>query len=95
MSTDRQRLLRLARTRKFLSATRSSDSGIHSDQLTRLVAEGALERVARGRYPLAGAEITEPHGLVLAALVAPAGVICLLSALSFHVGVDPNLVLAR
>lgn len=84
MPTDRDRLLRIARSRTFLSAADIAKSGIHTQQLTRLVADGTLERVARGRYRLAAAEISEHHALVLASLAAPAGVICLLSALSFH-----------
>jgi predicted transcriptional regulator of viral defense system len=61
-----------------------SRAGIHTQELTRLVADGTLDRVGPGRYRLAGAEITEHHGLALAAAAAPGGVICLLSALSFH-----------
>lgn len=61
-----------------------AQAGFHTQQLTRLVADGTLERITRGRYFLAGAEVTEHHELVLAAAAAPAGVICLLSALSFH-----------
>jgi predicted transcriptional regulator of viral defense system len=57
---------------------------VHTQHLTSLVREGTLERVARGRYRLAGSPITEHHGLVLAAAIVPRGVICLISALSFH-----------
>lgn len=84
MPTDRKRLLDLARSRTYVSARQVSESGIHTEHLSRLVADGTLERVARGQYRLAEAGITEHHGLVLAALAAPAGVVCLLSALSFH-----------
>lgn len=84
MLSERQRILSLAHSCPFLSASEVSRAGIHTEHLTRLVADGTLERVARGQYRLAEAEITEHHGLVLAALAAPAGVICLLSALSFH-----------
>ena len=45
---------------------------------------GALERVARGRYRLPDAPITEHHGFALVAAAVPKAVICLLSALSFH-----------
>jgi predicted transcriptional regulator of viral defense system len=83
-TTDRDRLIGLARAHGFLSAEEVSQAGIHSHQLTRLVADGTLERIARGRYRLAGSEVTEHHGLVLAAVAAPGAVICLLSALSFH-----------
>jgi len=58
--------------------------GIHRQTLTRLVAEGQLERVSRGVYRSREADVTESHGLVLAAAAAPQGVVCLLSALVFH-----------
>ena len=61
--------------------------GIHPQTLKRLVESGKLERVARGRYRLPDPDyaLTEHHGLVLASAAAPSGVICLLSALQFHV----------
>jgi predicted transcriptional regulator of viral defense system len=59
-------------------------AGFHSQTLTRLVEAGKLERVARGRYRLPNAPTTEHHGLALVAATVPKGVICLLSALSFH-----------
>ena len=80
----RSRVLALARSRGVLRAAAVSEAGIHTQQLTRLVAEGELERVARGCYRLAATEVTEHHGLALAAAAAPAGVICLLSALNYH-----------
>jgi predicted transcriptional regulator of viral defense system len=52
--------------------------------LSRLVRAGTLERVARGRYRLTDAPVTEHHGLALAAAAVPDGVVCLISALSFH-----------
>jgi predicted transcriptional regulator of viral defense system len=83
-ATDRERLIALARAHGFVSTQAVSRAGIHSQQLTRLVADGTLERIARGRYRLAGFEVTEHHGLVLAATTVPDAVLCLLSALSFH-----------
>jgi predicted transcriptional regulator of viral defense system len=80
----RERIVALARPRGFLSASAVAEAGIHTQELTRLVEDGTLERVARGRYRLADADITEHHALALAAVAAPAGVVCLLSALSFH-----------
>jgi predicted transcriptional regulator of viral defense system len=82
--TERERLVALAGSRGFLTAREAAGAGIHSQNLTRLVAEGTLERIARGRYRLQAADTTEHHSLARAAAVAPAGVICLLSALSFH-----------
>ncbi len=43
-----------------------------------------LDRPARGLYVLAGADVTEHHGLAAACRRVPHGVVCLLSALQFH-----------
>lgn len=85
MSTpDHARLLALAKRRGVITAGEAARAGIHSQHLTRLVAEGVLERITRGHYRLAGRPITEHHGLAVAARAVPHGVICLLSALAFH-----------
>lgn len=52
--------------------------------LTRLERSGHVERVRRGIYVAVDAEWTERHAFVEVAKQAPRGVICLLSALSFH-----------
>ena len=85
--TDSQRILKLAAHQGLISARDVEAAGLHTQALTRLVREGQLERVARGRYRLPDPdyELTEHHGLVLASAAAPSGVICLLSALQFHV----------
>jgi predicted transcriptional regulator of viral defense system len=80
----RLRILSLAKPQNYVTARAVSQAGIHTQELTRLVADGTLERVGPGRYRLANAEITEHHGLAMAAAAAPDSVICLLSALSFH-----------
>lgn len=61
MTTDavRDRLLSLARGRGVLPTREVAGAGLHRDQLTRLVREGALERVGRGLYQLPDAEVTE------------------------------------
>ncbi len=82
--THRQQLLKLARRRHGLVTRDVVGAGIHRQVLSRLVREGELERVARGCYRLSEAPITEHHGLALAAAAVPHGVVCLLSALSFH-----------
>lgn len=83
-TTDRDRLLALARARGFFTARDAVAAGIHSSQLAALLAEGMLERVARGRYRFADADVTERHGFAVASAVAPDAVVCLLSALNFH-----------
>ena len=82
--TDRDRLLALVHRRGVITARTAARAGIHSQQLTRLTAEGVLERIARGQYQLAERPVTEHHGLVVVTRAVPRGVICLLSALNFH-----------
>ena len=83
-ATDRDRTLKLARRASGVSPRELANVGIHRQVLTRLVAEGRIERIARGLYRLAEQPITEHHGLAVAAAAVPHGVICLLSALQYH-----------
>jgi len=83
-TTRRDRLLRLLQRRGTVAAAEAAGRGIHSQELTRLVAEGVIERVARGQYRRAGRPITEHHALAVVARAVPRGVICLVSALGFH-----------
>ena len=84
IATSSTRLLRLARRHGSVSRQEVTEANIHTQTLSRLVRAGTLERVARGRYRLPNAPVTEHHGLALVAAAAPKAVICLLSALSFH-----------
>lgn len=83
-ATDRQRTLKLARRARGVTPRELADLGIHRQVLTRLVAQGEIERVARGVYRMPEQPISENHGLALAAVAVPQGVICLLSALQYH-----------
>jgi predicted transcriptional regulator of viral defense system len=83
-ATNRERTLKLARRAQGVTPRELADQGIHRQVLTRLVAEGEIERVTRGVYRLPEQPITENHGLALAAAAVPQGVICLLSALRYH-----------
>lgn len=82
--TNRERTLKLARRARGVTPRELADQGIHRQVLTRLVADGQIERVARGVYRLPEQPTTENHGLALAAAAVPLGVICLLSALQYH-----------
>src|SRR5581483_3189269 len=82
--TARERTMRLARRPQGVTAHELSDAGVHRQALTRLVADGKLERVARGLYRLPDQTFTEHHALAIAAAAVPQGVVCLLSALAFH-----------
>ena len=83
-ATDRDRLLRAARRRGALSAREAPELGIHSQQLSRLVAEGRLQRINRGQYRWPDHPVTEHYALAVTAKAVPNAVICLLTALSFH-----------
>lgn len=52
--------------------------------LRRLVARGELVKHGRGLYSLPDAPVTEHHSLAQACKRVPHGVVCLLSALSYH-----------
>lgn len=84
IATSSTRLLRLARRHGSVCRREVTEANIHTQTLSRVVRAGTLERVARGRYRLPNAPVTEHHGLALVAAAAPKAAICLLSALSFH-----------
>jgi predicted transcriptional regulator of viral defense system len=81
---QRSRLQTLARRRGLFTAADARGAGVHSQELTRLLGAGGIQRVARGQYRFAEKPITEHHALAVAARAVPRGVICLLSALSYH-----------
>ncbi len=58
--------------------------GITQATVTRLEREGSVIRLGRGLYQLPDAPLDIHHSLAEAAKLAPRGVICLVSALSFH-----------
>jgi predicted transcriptional regulator of viral defense system len=59
-------------------------AGIHPSTLYSLVKNGKLERISRGVYRLTDYPPLSNPDLILIAKRIPKGVICLLSALSFH-----------
>jgi predicted transcriptional regulator of viral defense system len=82
--TSRAAVLSEAKRNGVVLAREVLRRGIHTQTLTRLVAEGRLERVSRGVYAWPDADVTEHHSLVLASAAVPNGVVCLVSALVFH-----------
>ena len=86
MGTDTsvQKLLGHTRKNSVIRARELDDLGISRVYLTRLVRDGRLERISRGLYQLPESDITRHFTLIQAAKRVPSGVICLLSALSFH-----------
>lgn len=59
-------------------------AGIHRSTLYALVKNGKLERISRGVYRLTDSPSLSNPDLIIVAKRIPKGVICLLSALSFH-----------
>lgn len=79
-----ERLLELARAKGVLRAGDLAALCIPRVYLSRLVDRGLLIKTGRGLYVPSDAEFTEHHTLAEASRRVPDGIICLLSALSFH-----------
>jgi len=83
-TTLEQAVLALAGQRPLLRARDLAAHGLPTMALSRLVAAGQLERVARGVYSLPGRPLSEHRSLAEVALRVPQGIVCLLSALRVH-----------
>jgi len=84
MPTASEEILAIAKLQRIIRPRDLAARGIARERLIRPLREGALTRAARGVYMLAGAPVTEHHGLALVGKQAPNAVLCLLSALQFH-----------
>lgn len=82
--TATERVLALARRWGVVRTRDLTQRGIAPVYLRRLEERGLLVRSGRGLYRLADGDVTEHHDLAGAAKRVPHGVVCLLSALSFH-----------
>ena len=82
--TAKSRALQIVRSKGAVTGRDLEEAGLPRQYLQRLYEQGVLERVGRGVYALAGADVTEHHTLVEATRRVPHGVVCLLSALRFH-----------
>lgn len=83
-STHEQTVLELAKAKSLLRARDLAQHALPTIALSRLVAAGKLDRVARGVYGLPGRAISEHRSLAEVALRVPQAVVCLLSALRVH-----------
>ena len=77
-------ILQMARKTGVVRAREIREAGLHSEYLRRLCKSGQLIRTGRGLYVLADGDFTEHHSLAEACKRVPHGIICLLSALSYH-----------
>lgn len=78
------KVLTLARKAGVLRPRDLVTYGIPRVVLSRLRLREVLKRVGRGLYVLPGSDLSEHHTLAEACKRVPHGVVCLLSALSFH-----------
>jgi len=76
--------IRLLKAKGSVRPRDLAEHGIPPDYLDRLYRRGLVERVSRGVYSWPEAEVTEHHSIAEAVRQVPRGVICLLTALSFH-----------
>lgn len=82
--TSQQKLLDLFSTQGVIRSRDLNHYGIPRVELSRLCDRGIIQRVGRGLYRLANAQITEHQTLAEAGKAIPNGIVCLLSALRFH-----------
>lgn len=80
----RKRVLGILKSKGLARPRELARHGITRSVLQRMSERGEIERVRRGLYALPGAMTSEHQSLVEASKRVPSGVICLLSALSFH-----------
>lgn len=84
VATIEKSTLGLARRKGLLRARDLKAQGLPTVVLTRLVAAGKIQRVARGIYSLPNKQVSAHRSLAEVALRVPRGVVCLLSALRVH-----------
>lgn len=83
-TAKRDQILKLFQKSGVLRTRDITAAGIARTYLNRLLAEGLIDRPARGLYVLSDGNPTEQRSLVEAARRVPQGVVCLISALQFH-----------
>jgi len=76
--------LRAAGIGAFFRPSQLEEAGLTREQLPALVRSGQIERIGRGLYRFADAELTENYSLAMACARVPNSIVCLLSALRFH-----------
>jgi predicted transcriptional regulator of viral defense system len=83
-NTTESAILEMARKNGVVRAREIREAGLHPEYLRNLCKSGQLIRTGRGLYSLADGDFTEHHSLAEACKRVPHGIICLLSALSYH-----------
>ena len=79
-----EQVARLVRKSRVFRPRELDAVGIPREYLRQAKDRGLVRQVGRGLYVAEGSHVTEHHTLVEATKRVPRGVVCLLSALSFH-----------
>jgi predicted transcriptional regulator of viral defense system len=82
--TQTQLILALISSKGILRPSDLNAIAVPRVVLTRMVANGLLNKVGRGLYRLSEGQTTEHESLVTIATKVPQAVFCLLTALQFH-----------
>jgi predicted transcriptional regulator of viral defense system len=82
--TKTEILITNLKSKGILRTKNIENLGISRAFLSKLVKKGIVKRMRRGLYCLPDVEFSESHSFAEASKQIPKGVICLLSALSFH-----------
>ncbi|MBT3272530.1 MAG: transcriptional regulator [Spirochaetales bacterium] len=82
--TQRERLIELFKFTPILKSSDLAEHKIDSKTVQRMAESGEVRRIARGIYTRPDVEADSHHSLVEAQMIVDAGVLCLLSALSYH-----------
>jgi predicted transcriptional regulator of viral defense system len=83
-NSQRERAMKVFSTNSVLRPQDLAEAGVSRTTLQRMVAEGMIERIARGMYMNPHSDLTPHHSLVEVQTQVPDGVVCLLSALRYH-----------
>jgi len=84
METQRDIAYRLLEQHKIVRTTELSRAGVHPETIRRMMEAGDIVKIARGLYSFPDYQPTENYSLIEAQKLVEHGVVCLLSALSFH-----------
>jgi predicted transcriptional regulator of viral defense system len=81
---QQDRAILLLKQRGMLRLSELAEAGVTAATVSRMMEKGLLHQLSRGLYQLPDATLDANHSLAEAAKRVPKGVICLVSALSFH-----------
>lgn len=84
MKPQRDKVLELLETSPLRNSNEFTSAGIDTKTLSRMVEDGEIQRMARGLYAAPGYIPGAHHSLIESCKLIGTGVVCLVSALSFH-----------